>query len=126
MTALEAIKKFAFNVTLGAHLPQNFDIQATHGDTIELTHNFYDRQGNALSVTGATATLRVARKNGTGQVVEKTDAAGIVVSGTKTVSTFTADDIGGSGAYTYQLRLTVSGNSLAAVQGDIDLAGLIE
>lgn len=127
MTALDAIKRFTFNVVVDSHQPQNFDVQATLGDDLELTHRFYDRQGNALTLESVTATLRIAQKNSATQVHEITEAAGISITSTKSVATIdTEAGIGAPGTYTYQLRLTKSGNTLAAVQGDIDLLPLIE
>lgn len=128
MTALDAKKKFSFTVEIDGHQPADYNCAATVGDTLELTHNFIDRQGNTIDVTGATATLRLAPKgSGWGRnTAEKTQTDGITVSGTKTVSTIDADDVSTPGVYSYQLRLTKSGSAVVIAQGDIDLATLIE
>jgi hypothetical protein len=105
------------------------DIEVALGDDVDLAFAVKDKDGNAVSMVGATATYRLALKGQRDAVLELSsdDSAGsIVLSGSTATVSFNADDLGCPGNYTGQLRITKSGKAMVSAEGTIKALPLIQ
>ncbi len=124
MTAITAIKSFIVNVYLEAKRPDRRAIAVYRGDDISVVYKIRDRNGALLDLTGATATLELARRGYYGSAVQKEIGTGLTMGGAGGTITaaFNIDSDLVAGTYDDQLRITKDGKTFIATTGRWDVS----
>jgi hypothetical protein len=105
-------------------------IAAKTGENVRIVFTITDRQGNAVDVSGAEATYRIARRAGEAALLEKTETNGVMLaSNTAAVDFSTADlaDADGpmTGDFLGQLAMTMDGDGLVVAEGTITISSSV-
>ena len=105
-------------------------IQTHSGEDIQLAFHITDANGNALDISAATASYKIARRAGDAALLTKTGEDGIGFTGhIATVSLNTADLIAAGeaqiGDFWGQLTLTLDGVTLVVAEGPLCVAPII-
>ena len=102
------------------------DIDGRIGDDVVIIFTVRDRNGNLVSLTGATATYKLAPKGSYNAVLELEDGDGITLSGSTASIEFNLEDLDEDGNYLGQLRITKDGKSMVSAEGLLIVSPLIQ
>lgn len=105
-------------------------ISAKSGEPVRITFTITDQAGNAVSMTGASATYKIARQADDAALLTKTSPTAITLSSnTAAVNFNTGDLLDGStpllGDFIGQLTITKSGDSLVVAEGPLHVSPVI-
>lgn len=101
-------------------------IETRLGDDIEIQFTVRDRNGNLVSLAGATATFRVSKEDSSNSLLEKTETDGITILGSNATVTMNTDELDTADDYMFQLRITKSGKTMVSAEGELIVKPLIE
>lgn len=105
-------------------------LRAKTGEPVKITFSVKDQNGNAVIVTGATATYKIARRIGETALLTKTDADGITLDNDTAVVEFNASELvdGATpllGDFFGQLKIVKSGLGLIVAEGPLSIGAVI-
>ena len=103
----------------------------THtGEPVRITFLVTDAAGAPVTVTGAAATYKIARRNGEAALLTKTEAAGITLLNDSAVVEFNTGELLQEGQpllgdFFTQLKITKNGDTLVAAEGVLQVKAVI-
>lgn len=89
-------------------------IECYEDDDVDLVYTIVDKNGDAVTVTGGSATCNIASDTNDSPLLALVSPTDITLSGSTVTVSFNAADIGATGKFFVHLRLTVSGKSSIA------------
>lgn len=110
------------------------DVYVTLGDDVEIDFAIVDKEGNAVIVTGATATFK-AQPVPTGEqcqfpssspLISLTEASGITLVDTTATVTFNASGFNYAGKFWAQLQITKDAKTMVVSEGFFYVSPLIQ
>ena len=105
-------------------------ISAKTGETVQVTFTVTDGSGNAVSVEGAAATYKIARRAGDTAILAKTEAEGISLVSNMAIVEFDTGDLADAegallGDFFAQLTITKDGDGLVVSEGPLHVSPVI-
>lgn len=105
-------------------------LRAKSGEPVKITFTISDQNGNPVTVTGAAATYKIARRLGLPALLTKTQSDGITLSGSTAIVEF---DTGGLvenneallGDFVAQLKIIRNGDALVVAEGPLQVEPVI-
>ena len=100
-------------------------LSAKAGEPVRIVFTVTDQHGIAVTVSGASASYKIARGAGETALLTKTDASGITLSGNNVTVEFATDDIRDAsdaqlyGEFLGQLHITKAGSGLYVAEGPL-------
>ena len=104
------------------------------GESVQITYNVTDKDGNPVSVAGANGNYKVSRELGDTALLTKTVGAGLSLSGTQAVVSFLVseivetideEDVQIIGLVKDQLRIIKDGDDLVVANGSFTIEDVI-
>jgi hypothetical protein len=100
-------------------------ISAKAGERVKITFTVTDRAGAAVSLSGASALYRIARRAGDAALLTLTSGAGITLSSNTAAVEFDTGDLEDLGDFLGQLTVTKAGDTLVVAEGPVSVAPVI-
>lgn len=105
-------------------------ISTKTGEPVSLTFTITDESGTPVTVSGAQATYKIARRDGDTALLTMTETSGITLSSNTAVVAFNTGDLAdGTGAligdFFGQLRITKGGDGLVVAEGPLYVGPVI-
>lgn len=105
-------------------------IETHSGEPVKIIFTVTDQLGAPVTVVGATATYKLARRSGEAALLTKTQADGITLSSNTAIVEFnTASLLDGASAllgdFFGQLKITKDGDTLVVAEGPLYVASVI-
>lgn len=105
-------------------------LRANASEPVRITYTITDNSGNTVSLSGASAILRIARKKGDSHLVQKT-GGDIELSGNTAIVSFNTGELVDEndqqllGDFMMQLFITKSGDTLVVAEGRLEVGPVI-
>jgi len=106
-------------------------IETHSGEPVKITFTVTDQSGAPVTVAGAAATYKIARRPGETALLAKTEADGITLTSNTAIVEFSTDELldGATpliGDFFGQLHITKNGDGLVVAEGQIYVAPIIQ